>query len=213
MIALVTKKEYSEIHRYIKEVESNEELKKHIILTTNNSKENRFADKEVRFGRRVGWYAFARALKPKVIIETGVDKGLGSVLLCTAIEKNKEEGYNGNYYGTDINPKAGYLLAGKYKEFGQILYGDSITSLSNFKENIDLFINDSDHSTDYEYEEYQTIKSLLKEKTIILGDNSHCTNKLSQFSLENKRHFLFFKEKPSNHWYSGGGIGISFSVK
>lgn len=212
-IAFVTKKQYSEILGYINEAESNEELKQHIILTTSNSKENRFADKEILFGRRLGWYAFARAIKPRVIIETGVEKGLGSVLLCAAIEKNTKEGYPGRYFGTEINPDAGYLLTGKYSEFGQVLYGDSITSLLNFTEKIDLFINDSDHSSEYEYDEYVTIKSLLNEGTIILGDNSHSTNKLSQFSLENKRHFIFFKENPLNHWYPGGGIGISFNER
>ncbi|MGB7395452.1 MAG: class I SAM-dependent methyltransferase [Pricia sp.] len=210
-ISLVTKKEYGEILKYIEEVEGNQELKNHITSTIGKSKERKFADKEVRFGKRLGWYAFARAIKPKVIIETGVDKGLGSVLLCSALEKNRMEGYEGRYYGTDINTKAGYLLAGKYSEFGEILYGDSIESLSNFKEKIDLFINDSDHSTEYEYQEYNTIKPLLNEETIILGDNAHCSGKLSKFSLETKRQFLFFQEEPLNHWYPGAGIGISFN--
>ncbi len=212
-IAAVTSTNFNEILGYIKEAESNSELREHIISTTGNSKEKRFADKEVKFARRLGWYAFARAIKPKVIIETGVDKGLGSVLLCAALEQNTREGFPGKYYGTDINPDAGYLLIGKYKEFGQILYGDSITSLSDFTDMIDLFINDSDHSAEYEYEEYKIIKPLLKEDAIILGDNSHCTNKLSQFSLENDRHFLFFQEFPLNHWYPGAGIGISFNKK
>ncbi|MGC4036554.1 MAG: class I SAM-dependent methyltransferase [Chitinophagaceae bacterium] len=211
MISFVTKTDYSVILGYIKEAESNNELKNHIIATTKNSELNRYADKEVRFGKRLGWYAFVRALKPRIIIETGIDKGLGSVLLCAALGKNAEEGYEGHYYGTDINPKAGYLLNDKYKKFGTILYGDSIASLANFKEKIDLFINDSDHSADYEYREYNTIKPLLKETTLILGDNSHSTNKLSQFSLENNRQFLFFQEVPANHWYPGGGIGISFN--
>jgi len=212
-VAFVTKKEYSEILGYIREIESDQVLKDHILLTTSNSSEKVFADKEIRFGRRLGWYAIARAIKPKIIIETGVDKGLGSVLLCAALEKNHKEGHTGYYYGTDINPKAGYLLSGAYKKFGEILYGDSIKSLKNFKLGIDLFINDSDHSSEYEYDEYQTIAPLLNEDGIILGDNSHCTNKLSQFSIENNRHFLFFKENPLNHWYPGAGIGISFKIK
>jgi len=212
-ISVVTKIDSPQILEYIKEVESNRDLKAHIISATENSNLRRFADKEVRFGRRLGWYAFARAIKPKVIVETGADKGLGSVLLCEALARNAEEGYKGKYYGTDINPEAGYLLSGKYREFGKILYGDSIASLLNFTEKIDLFINDSDHSSDYEFQEYETIKPLLTDDTIILGDNSHCTNKLSQFSLKNNRQFLFFREVPLNHWYPGAGIGISFIEK
>ena len=97
-----------------------------------------------------------------------------------------------------------------YKETGEFLYGDSIESLSDFKENIDLFINDSDHSADYEYREYETVKPLLSDSSIILGDNSHCTSKLADFSNETGRLFIFFQESPANHWYPGAGIGISF---
>jgi len=34
-----------------------------------------------KIGRRLGWYAFARIIKPKLIIETGVDRGLGAASL------------------------------------------------------------------------------------------------------------------------------------
>lgn len=212
-ISVVTKVSYSKIMSYLVEVQSDAALRESILSTLEKSDDRRFADKEVRFGRRIGWYAFVRIMKPKVVIETGVDKGLGSALLCAALLKNKEEGYEGKYFGTDINPKAGYLLAGKYATIGEILYGDSIKSLSEFKESIDLFINDSDHSSEYEYQEYLTIKPLITEKTIILGDNSHSTSKLAEFSEECGRSFIFFQETPLNHWYPGAGIGISFTEK
>lgn len=209
-ISQVTQKDYKTILNYINEAVNDIELKNHVAAEITNSPLGKFADKDVKFGRRLGWYAFVRATKPCVVIETGVDKGLGAILLCAALLKNKEEGYNGNYYGTDINPEAGYLLSGKYKAVGKVLYGDSIKSLKEFKKPIDIFINDSDHSSDYEYQEYVTIKPLITEKTIILGDNSHFTNKLALFSVETNRMFLFFKEEPLNHWYMGGGIGISY---
>ncbi len=209
-ISLVTGESYAGIMKYFDEISSDDNLKETVLSAIESSEQKKFADKAVRLGRRLGWYAVARAIKPRVIIETGVDKGLGSVVLCAALLKNKAEGFEGRYYGTDINPDAGYFLTGKYRETGEILYGDSIKSLSAFKETIDLFINDSDHSAEYEYQEYQTIKPLISNKTIILGDNSHCTDKLSVFSRETGRDFLFFQEKPLNHWYPGAGIGISF---
>jgi hypothetical protein len=135
---------------------------------------------------------------------------LGAILLCSALLRNNEEGFIGKYYGTDINPQAGYILSGKYKQFGEILFGDSIESLSKLTEPVDLFINDSDHSKEYEYQEYQTIYKLLSKESVILGDNSHYSDKLAVFSNETGRNFLFFKEVPLNHWYPGAGIGISF---
>ncbi len=50
----------------------------------------------------------------------------------------------------------------------------------------------------------------MNQKGIILGDNSHITDKLSKFSAKYNRKFIFFKEEPENHWYPGAGIGISF---
>jgi predicted O-methyltransferase YrrM len=209
-ISVVVKSDPKVILGYIEEAQKDEELKIHVGSIIRNSEYRRYADEHVEFGRRLGWYAMVRALKPKIVIETGIDKGMGSVLLCAALLRNKAEGFDGWYYGTDINPKAGLLLTGKYSMVGEVLYGDSITSLKKFTQPIDLFINDSDHSADYEYQEYKVVEPLLSDDAVILGDNSHATDRLARFSLEQNRRFLFFKESPQNHWYPGAGIGISF---
>ncbi len=209
-ISIVTRADVDTIIGYINEARGNTALKEHIIGETMQSPFRKYADLRVDFGRRLGWYALARVLKPKIIIETGVDKGMGSVLLCSALLENKKEGFEGQFFGTDINPKAGYLLSGVYSEVGKILYGDSIETLSHFDQKIDLFINDSDHSADYEYQEYLTIRDKISENAVILGDNAHITDKLAVFSTLYKRNFLFFREEPCEHWYPGAGIGISF---
>ncbi len=213
LLAVVTQKDIATILGYIDEVKQNNELRDDIINTIKTHPFKNIADLNPLFGRRVGWYALVRALKPKVIIETGVDKGLGSVLLCSGLLKNREEGFEGEYYGTDINPKAGYLLTEKYQQVGKILYGDSIKSLAKFEKKIDLFINDSDHSSEYEYQEYVTIQHILSDDAVILGDNAHITDKLAVFSKEKNRAFLYFQENPQNHWYPGAGIGISYRYK
>lgn len=204
---------FEQIMSYIDELENNRELRQHIQAAIKHSDYSYVADTEVRYGRRLGWYAFARAMKPRVIVETGVDKGLGSCVLTAALKKNQEEGHEGRYFGTDINPKAGYLLSDTYAGYGSILYGDSVESLNGLNASIDLFINDSDHSADYEAEEYQTIVHKLSVDAIILGDNSHATGKLLSFSLAMDRRFVFFQERPREHWYPGAGIGISFRRK
>ncbi|MDP4572998.1 class I SAM-dependent methyltransferase [Pseudomonas sp. LPH60] len=209
LLAHLTGKPLGEITNYFDELEDDNELRTHIERGVKESGYG--SDIVVNYGRRIGWYAFARLMKPKVIVETGVDHGVGSCILASALLRNAQEGFPGKYYGTDINPWAGKLLEGKYATVGQILYGDSIESLRKMAEPIDIFINDSDHSADYEYNEYRTVEHLLSPHSVILGDNAHVSDSLSTFAEETGRPFIFFAEKPADHWYPGAGIGISIS--
>ena len=212
-IANITNRDFQTVLNYFTELENDQSLISHIEKQTVKSQWSVIADKKARFGRRKGWYALIRILKPKVVIETGVDKGLGACVITTALMKNKLEGFDGYYYGTDINPKAGYLLSDEYKSFGEIIYGDSIESLNKFEQQIDIFINDSDHSFEYEADEYEVIKDKLSDNAIILGDNSQGSDKLLKFSIANQRNFIFFQEQFDNQWFPGGGIGVSFKKK
>lgn len=213
MISAVTGVSECQIENFLAEPGNDAELLTHIASATRASSRRVISDKIPKFGRRLGWYAFVRATKPKLVIETGVDKGLGSVLLCAALLRNKCEGHEGFYYGTDINREAGFLLSGKWAQVGKILYGDSIESLRSVSQPIDLFINDSNHSADYELAEYRTVAAKLTQRAIILGDNSHSSNSLCLFARESGRKFLFFADQPLKHWYPGAGIGICFADK
>jgi predicted O-methyltransferase YrrM len=213
LISDITDCALADILHYFKEISEDDGFRSHVITHARQNDRSLAADGKVKIGRRIGWYAFARAMKPRVIVETGVDKGLGSCVLTAALKRNKAEGHEGRYVGTDINPEAGYLLSGDFKNYGEILYGDSIDSLRGLNEAIDLFINDSDHSPVYEAKEYETIAPRLSRNAILLGDNSHCSNKLFEFALKSGRHFIFFQEKPLHHWYPGAGIGIAFRRK
>jgi len=208
-LSIVSGGPYDRVLGYLREPLEDSDLQRHVIHYSSKKPYCYYSDARCEFGRRIGWYAVARVMKPKVIVETGVDKGLGSVLLCAALLRNHREGFPGKYYGTDINPHAGYLLGPPYDSVGEILYGDSIESLQQL-ESVDLFINDSDHSSDYERREYEVVAPRLTPRAIILGDNAHCTGELASFSERRGRQFLFFREEPADHWYPGAGIGISF---
>jgi len=207
LVAVLCGERVEVIDGYLSELSQDTALRSHIrsaLVTDPMLKEV-----EVGFGRREGWYAFVRALKPKVVVETGVHHGVGACVITAALLRNTAEGHSGQYLGTDIDPNAGRLLSGPYAEFGRVLYGDSIASLSSIKEPIDIFINDSDHSADYEGREYEAVEPKLSERSLVLGDNSHVTSKLNEWARSNKRPFVFFREEPLDHWYPGAGIGIS----
>lgn len=203
----------STVESYFEELEKDKRLSQHIARATRDSLRSGRSDLEIRFGKRLAWYALTRAIKPSVIVETGVDKGLGSVVLCAALLKNAAEGAEGQYYGTDLNPDAGHLLGGIYSSVGRILYGDSIESLENLDVTVDMFINDSDHSAEYEAREYKTILPKLAQDALIIGDNSHVTTRLSDFASEQGWRYVFLAEHPLRHWYPGGGLGLAHRVR
>ena len=209
LISAITETPFKQVEAIFDELENNESLRVHI--SNSWTKDLMMSDAKLGYGRRVGWYAFIRILKPKIVVETGVHHGVGSCVITTALSKNAEDGFAGQYFGTDIDKSAGKLLIQPYSKFGKILYGDSIESLKQLTDSVDIFINDSDHSGEYEKLEYETINAKLSKKALILGDNSHATNSLRIFSQATSRNFIFFKEIPKEHWYPGAGIGISFS--
>ncbi|HEX3696649.1 MAG TPA: class I SAM-dependent methyltransferase [Polyangia bacterium] len=199
-----------QVSGYLRELQTDDALRAHYAREI--PRYGRLAQLESRLqvGRRAGWYAVVRAIKPKVVIETGVERGHGAITLAAALLRNRAEGFPGRYYGTEINPAAGKLLSGVYAEVGEIIYGDSATTLAAFNQPIDVFVNDSDHSADYEAREYRIVDSKMSPGGVILSDNAHATDSLLDFAEATGRQYLFFREEPKDHWYPGAGIGFAF---
>lgn len=193
----------------LEEIEGDETLREHVRAATAASPDRRMADPLPRYGRRLGWYALTRALRPRVVVEAGVDKGLGAVVFAAALERNSAEGAPGFYWGLDRNPAAGFLLGGPYARCGRVLIGDAIELLKEI-DGIGLFLHDSDHSAAYEAREYETLEGRLAEGALVLSDNAHVTPALYEFARRSGRRYLFFAEQPRGHWTPGAGIGAAF---
>jgi predicted O-methyltransferase YrrM len=206
MLSMILNISTERLNRYHEEIINNFELRNQI---ENILKNTNLADIRVGFGRREAWYLITRVMKPKIVIETGVHHGVGACVITSALKKNHEEGFQGKYIGIDIDVTAGILLKSPLNNYGSIIYSDSLEALRQIDEKIDIFINDSDHSVDYEEREYELINNKLSDKGIILGDNSHANSVLRDFSNMSNRNFVFFKEEPADHWYPGAGVGIS----
>ena len=207
-LATIFKVPVNDVKRYFSELDSDLDLRAHLL--NGLAKLGVGEESECKYGKRYIWYAIVRIKKPSMVVETGMEHGMGTCILATALLRNKKEGFDGIVVGVDINPSAGKLISGKYKDVTLLLYDDSVKSLLGLNTVIDLMINDSDHDYEHEMLEYEAIKNLISERSVILSDNAHNCSALSDFSLSNTREFVFFSEQPSNHWYPGGGIGISF---
>jgi predicted O-methyltransferase YrrM len=210
-VAAVCGHEVGTIERFIAELDQDMALRQLLIQRTNDSRDRHNSDAEPRYGRRLGWYALLRATKPRVVVETGIDRGLGTVVMAAALKRNAEEGFPGLVYATDIVPDCGHLLAEPYKSFCRELIGDSVESLKKFAQPVDVFLHDSDHRPEYEWAEFLAIEPRLHPHSIVLSDNSQQSPKLREFAARIGKSFLYFQDAPKDHWWPGDGIGAAFT--
>jgi len=192
---------------YLDEALSDVDLKRHVARLTASVPFFAFADGEARFGRRLGWYVLVRILKPRVVVESGIDKGLGTCLLAAALQRNHTEGSPGRLYALDLQPGAGWLVQAPYDSAVEFRFGDSHATLRKMREQIDLFVHDSDHSYEHESEEYRIIKEWLSDVALVLSDNAHKSTALMDFAESIDRDYYFCPERPENGFYSANGIG------
>lgn len=209
-IAVVSHRPTHEIESYMSELESDEELRDALRTAARQSNLRHSSDCEPLYGRRLGWYALVRATKPRVVLETGVDRGLGTAVLAAAIRRNTTEGAPGLIYATEISADCGHLLVKPYSEYCRIIFGDSVKTLTHFENVVDIFLHDSDHREAYEWAEFMAIEKRLHPDAIVLSDNSQQSPKLLEFAERTQRLFLYFQDAPRDHWWPGDGIGAAF---
>lgn len=165
------------------------------------------------FGRRMLWYILARYLKPELIIESGMDSGLGSTLMIYAQYKNSQEQkkLNFEFIGIDILQKKNFIFNFENQNFlkYKFVFDDSLKFLSNFnsKKKI-MYISDAEHNYEFELKEFDLIKKNLCNNSIIISDNN--SGSLSKFSIQNKKKLVYFHEKSKNFWYGGAVSSVSY---
>jgi predicted O-methyltransferase YrrM len=196
---------------YLTEIESDDALRAHIQRATAASGRRGLADRDVRFARRIGWYAIVRTKRPAHVVETGVDKGLGTCVLAAALLRNAAEGHPGRVTSLDINPEAGYLAKGEpWSSVVDLVIGDSIASIRALDRPVDLFLHDSDHSVGHERREFEAVEPHLAPGALLLTDNVTVSNVLAEHAERTGRRFLAYRETPANHWFPGDGIGLAW---
>jgi hypothetical protein len=202
-VATVADAPVETIRGYLAELENDGALREHLENRAAASPRRGLTDRRVRYGRRAGWYALVRALRPEHVVETGTDKGLGTCVLAAALLENG----HGRVTTIDTNQASGSLLGGTYADVVDRRVGDSLALLPGLAP-VDLFIHDSLHTAEHEAAELEAVP--LAGNALALSDNAHVTDALSEWARRTNRRFLYFQERPRDHWYPGAGIGAAW---
>ena len=148
-------------------------------------------------------YAIVRALKPKIFVETGVQNGISTYFILSALERN---GY-GMLHSIDIREtlqdekKIGWLVPDELKHRWDFSVGDSkevVPKMLSELKIVDIFMHDSLHTYDHMSFEFRTAWEYLREGGVLITDDIY----------QNRAFEDFIKWKNPSHIATFGLLGV-----
>jgi hypothetical protein len=84
-------------------------------------------------------------MKPRLVVESGVQDGLGSLAILRALARNHEDGHPGRLLSVDILATAGWLVPEIERSAWELVIGsaDDVLEHSLKGERVGLFIEDT----------------------------------------------------------------------
>jgi len=141
-------------------------------------------------------YMIVRALKPGVVVETGVASGLSSAHILLALAVNGR----GTLHSIDLpNVQAGsvvpadratgWIVPHALRGHWNLQLGDSRKLLPVLLEElgeVDMFLHDSDHSYDHMRFEFELALLRLREGGLLLSDDTHLHTAWDDFCAQHR---------------------------
>ena len=119
-----------------------------------------------------------RAIKPFVVVETGVEQGYSSAVILAALKANgRGELRSIDLPALDANPGefTGRLVGGPLRDRWRLSLGPSRVELprllADLERPVDLFLHDADHSYDSQMREYRTVWPHLRPGGLLISDD------------------------------------------
>lgn len=133
-------------------------------------------------------YALVRALRPDLVLETGVGAGVSSTYILCALEENRQ----GRLFSIDLpyldangqTTEPGWAIPDELKFRWRLDSGKSHEKLPPALEelkSVDIFFHDSEHSYSNMKWEFETIWPYLRQGGILLADDVYANNAFFEF--------------------------------
>jgi Methyltransferase domain len=171
--------------------------------------------RRVGLTHRVAWYAVARAVKPRLVVETGIKHGLGSLVLLVALERNAREGSGGRLISFDVDPFSGWVVPDRLRHNWEPVFASTFTALEATLDGqeVDLFICDTPPDHEIELFEMRTALCHAAPGIILIAGNGDRTTVLPELAAELDGEYHLFAERPRHHIYPGAGMGLALNLR
>lgn len=162
-------------------------------------------------GYRLAWYAIIRGLKPKVVIEAGIHRGLGSEVVLRALQRNAGEGSAGRLISFDLFEDTGQLVSPKVTGEWERVIESTRTGLERVLRGVEvgLFIHDIQHVEEPHDFEFELVRAHAAERLVII-DSIGKHPALPEFCQRRGGQCFYFREEPKDHFLqpSGSRVGL-----
>lgn len=198
----------SELTRYAEETrtdpELNARLRRHMRWRSDTKR-------HLPLGHRLAWYLIVRARKPELVVETGIYKGLGSLVLLRALERNREDGFPGDLMSFDTASASGELVRPELRVGWMRFVGSTQDLLPPALRGrrIDILFQDTPHTEENQRFEFGVALEHAGEKLLLLDGSGGDTPTLEAMAAENggSHHVLFAPSR--DHVYQGSNIALA----
>ena len=146
------------------------------------------------------------------VVETGVDKGLGTCVLASALLRNAAEGHPGRVTSLGHQPR------GRLPGQGRALAGGGRPGHRRL-DRVDRRAGPPGRPVPARQRPQRRARAARVRRgraaswppgALLLTDNVTITNVLLEHAETTGRRFLAYRERPDEHWYPGDGIGVAW---
>ncbi len=164
-------------------------------------------------GRRLTWYVLARALTPKLVVETGVQDGLGSLALLRALDHNAREGFPGRLISFDTLPTAGWLVAPSERASWRLVTGSSVERMPDVlagEASVELFFQDSGGDFELASGELRLVLAHASASAVYVSQAQRPA--LAAFADQQGLRYHAFYHRSFKHVIPGSEMGFAFDA-
>jgi Methyltransferase domain len=162
-------------------------------------------------GNRLAWYVIVRALKPKVVVETGIYLGLGSLVLLRALARNRQEGSPGELLSFDTSLNAGSIVReqarGDWRRFVGSTHDLLLPALEQRR--VGLLVQDTPHTEKNQRFEFEAALSRAAPHMLLVDCSGGRAHTLEAISSEHEGSFHRVPFRSRGHIYPGGEMGFA----
>lgn len=171
--------------------------------------------RKVGLAHRVAWYAVVRALKPRLVVETGIKHGLGSLVLLVALDRNAREGSGGRLISIDEDPASGWVVPARLRRNWEPIIASTFDALEAALQGTEVDVFISDTSPDHELVSFDMRAAMrhAAPSIVLIDGNGDRTSALPELAAELGGEYRFFAERPRHPIYPGAGLGFALGLR